>query len=155
MAKAELTYAKITFADISTGAFCTVQKVTIDKTSRGNPKDDGGRISLSGTTIINDRNYNNGRGQIGITIGDPVAYPNADDDVITPKGFALIAKASSNPDQDGLRDFNSRSHNESLKTITMNALHANGYGARWKVMILVQHDDGRVGVIDPDIENDN
>ncbi len=151
MAKAELTYGNITFVNIGAG-FCTVQKITIDTDNAGNLKNDSGRVRVWRTKFYNDGAVHNGQGPIAITIGDSVNFPS--DGMITPKGFALISKVST-ADPDGHINFNSRSHNEANHTITMTARHVNGRGRTWKLVILVQHDDGRVGVIDPDVENEN
>lgn len=144
MAKAELSFENISFVEISAG-LCTVGKVSINKDSNGQAKNDGGRVRVYGTKIINDGDKSNGIGKISITIGDAA---------LTPKGFALVVKNGS-ADSDGRENFNYRSHNEEDRTITMNALHADGGGAKWKILVMVQHDDGRVGVIDPYIENEN
>ncbi|MEY2880799.1 MAG: hypothetical protein RLZZ15_3179 [Verrucomicrobiota bacterium] len=147
MAKAELTYSNITFNDITTGLFCTVGMVSINKNAGGQLLDDGGRITLSGTSIINHRAKNSGKGQIEITVSDAS---------LTTNGFALIAKnAGASGDPGGRANFNSRNHNEAKRTITMDAQFASGAGAKWKILILVQNAQGQVGVIDPDVENEN
>ena len=139
MAKAELTFENITFRPLG-GGWCTVGRIT-------NQIGDNGRVRVSGARI-----KNNGVGPIEITIGNSANYPS--DGQITPKGFALVEKTNTG-DPCGEKNFNSRSHSERNHTIRMQALAHTGGGATWKLVIMIQHDDGRVGVIDPDVENDN
>ena len=138
MAKAELTFGNIGFTPLAQG-LCTVGNISRQVS-------DGGRVRVSGATI-----KNKGVGPIEITVGDEVHYPN--DAGITPLGFALVEKITS-LDPCGRDNFDARSHSEANHTVRMNAKHQD-VGVKWKLVIMVQQDDGQVGVIDPDIENEN
>jgi len=137
MAKATLTFQNITFTALSNG-LCSVGSI-----SRQNG--DGNRVRVSGNRI-----KNNGTGHIEVTVGDPANYPGDAD--ITPLGFALV-ETTNYGDQDGRNNFDTRSHSEGNRTFRMCAQHQN-VGGVWKIIVMVQHTNGQVGIIDPDMQND-
>jgi hypothetical protein len=132
MGKAIVSFDNITFQALPKLCTCEVNLNAPDP-------DDKRRVDVQGKTTI----INRGEGPIEIAITDKRYVP---------KDWTLTWTQGVSGDLDGTQNFDLRSHDENLRTLSMNALYKHKKKERWKLLVKIQL-KGVMGVIDPDIEN--
>lgn len=79
-----------------------------------------------------------------------------DTSTYTPLGVWFV-QTSGTQDPHGVANFSLQAITSS--TITIRNLHVNSgpatAGPKWEYFLVIQRQDGKIGIIDPDIENDN